>query len=65
MHLLALGLNHTTAPLAIRERVAFGPEETAETIGRVLSRLSGEESGHITEALILSTWQPHRTLLRG
>ena len=42
MHLLALGLNHTTAPLAIRERVAFGPEETAET-------------GHITEALILST----------
>lgn len=55
MHLLALGLNHTTAPLAIRERVAFGPEETAETIGRVLSRLSGEESGHITEALILST----------
>ena len=55
MRLLALGLNHTTAPLAIRERVAFGPEETAETIGRVLSRLSGEESGQIREALILST----------
>ena len=55
MHLLALGLNHTTAPLAIRERVAFGPEETAETIGRVLSRLAGEESGCVTEALILST----------
>ena len=55
MHLLALGLNHTTAPLAIRERVAFGPEETAETIGRVLSRLAGEESGCVSEALILST----------
>ena len=55
MRLLALGLNHTTAPLAIRERVAFGPEETVETIGRVLSRLSGEESGQIREALILST----------
>ena len=55
MHLLALGLNHTTAPLAIRERVAFGPEETVDTIARVLSRLSGEESGHISEALILST----------
>ena len=55
MHLLALGLNHTTAPLAIRERVAFGPEETAETIGRLLSRLSGEESGKVSEALILST----------
>lgn len=55
MHLLALGLNHTTAPLAIRERVAFGPQETAETIGRLLSRLSGEESGKVSEALILST----------
>ena len=55
MHLLALGLNHTTAPLAIRERVAFGPQETAETIGRLLSRLSGEETGNVYEALILST----------
>ena len=55
MHLIALGLNHNTAPLAIRERVAFGPEDTAETIGRILSRLEGEESGEIREALILST----------
>lgn len=55
MHLLTLGLNHTTAPLAIRERVAFGPEEVVETIGKVLLRLSGEESGRITETLILST----------
>lgn len=55
MHLIALGLNHNTAPLAIREQVAFGPQDTAETIGRVLSRLAGEESGEIREALILST----------
>ncbi len=55
MHLLTLGLNHTTAPLAIRERVAFGPQEVVETIGKVLLRLSGEESGRITETLILST----------
>ena len=33
MHLLAIGLNHTTAPVSVRERVAFGPEEIAETIG--------------------------------
>ena len=27
MQLLCLGLNHTTAPLSVRERVAFGAEE--------------------------------------
>ena len=27
MQLLTLGLNHTTAPLAVRERVAFVPDE--------------------------------------
>ena len=55
MHLLALGLNHNTAPLAIRERVAFGPDEIAESIGKIVSRLNAEESGCISEALILST----------
>ena len=55
MHLIALGLNHTTAPLAIRERVAFGPNEIAPTIGKILSRLSEADSGQITEAMILST----------
>ena len=55
MHLIALGLNHTTAPLAIRERVAFGPDEIAPTIGKILSRLSEADSGQITEAIILST----------
>ncbi len=55
MHLLALGLNHTTAPLAIRERVAFGPDEIAPTIGKILLRLKDESAGGISEALILST----------
>ena len=32
MTLLALGLNHQTAPLALRERVAFAPEATAEAL---------------------------------
>lgn len=55
MHLIALGLNHTTAPLAVRERVAFGPDEIAPTIGKILSRLSEADSGQISEAMILST----------
>ena len=55
MHLLTLGLNHTTAPLTIRERVAFGPDEIAATIGKILLRLSGIESGEVSEVLILST----------
>ncbi len=55
MHLIALGLNHTTAPLAVRERVAFGPDEIAPTIGKILSRLSEGDCGQITEAMILST----------
>ena len=55
MHLLTLGLNHTTAPLTIRERVAFGPDEIAATISKILLRLSGVESGEISEVLILST----------
>lgn len=55
MHLIALGLNHTTAPLAVRERVAFGPDEIAPTIGKILSRMSEADSGQISEALILST----------
>ncbi|MBQ5767239.1 MAG: glutamyl-tRNA reductase [Burkholderiaceae bacterium] len=47
--------HHTTAPLAVRERVAFGPDEIAPTIGKILSRLSEADSGQISEALILST----------
>ena len=42
MHLLAIGLNHTTAPVSVRERVAFGPEEIAETIGHMRERMDEE-----------------------
>ena len=35
MQLLCLGLNHKTAPLAVRERVAFGPEDTGETVALI------------------------------
>jgi len=55
MHLLTLGLNHQTAPLALRERVAFVPEEIGGTIARMRERLSDASRGRLSEAAIVST----------
>lgn len=55
MRLLALGLNHTTAPLAVRERVAFVPEEVSETIALLRDRLARPADGAVSEAAIVST----------
>lgn len=49
MGLLTIGLNHKTAPVHIREKVAFTPENLPE----VLRKLSSLPS--VTEAAILST----------
>ena len=49
MQLYALGLNHHTAPLAIRERVAFEPK----CLGHALHELTDGQAVH--EAAILST----------
>jgi glutamyl-tRNA reductase len=49
MALIALGLNHLTAPLAFRERVAFAPDETASALEALTSELG------VREAAILST----------
>jgi len=49
MALIALGLNHLTAPVALRERIAFAPEATPEALAG-LSSLPG-----VREAAILST----------
>ncbi len=49
MHLFALGVNHTTAPLAIREHVAFHPE----SLGDALRELTSQSA--VKEAAILST----------
>jgi glutamyl-tRNA reductase len=49
MALIALGLNHLTAPVALRERVAFPPEATAGA----LAGLAAEPG--VREAAILST----------
>ena len=55
MQLLTLGLNHTTAPLAVRERVAFVPDDVARTIGLMRERLGEPAGGRLTEAAIVST----------
>jgi glutamyl-tRNA reductase len=49
MPLIALGLNHLTAPVSLRERVAFDPDATAAAV----RALRGEPG--VEEALILST----------
>ncbi len=49
MTLFALGLNHTTAPLDVRERVAFAPESLGDAL-RNLTR-----ARKVKEAAILST----------
>ena len=49
MTLFALGLNHTTAPVDLRERVAFAPDRLADA----LRELTGART--VKEAAILST----------
>jgi glutamyl-tRNA reductase len=49
MSIYTVGLNHTTAPLAVRERVVFSPDRLADA----LRDLTGKRS--VQEAAILST----------
>ncbi|MDQ1363479.1 MAG: glutamyl-tRNA reductase [Pseudomonadota bacterium] len=49
MPLITIGLNHKTAPVELRERLAFTPDTLPEAI-RSLARVDG-----VTEAAILST----------
>lgn len=49
MSLFILGINHTTAPVEIRERIAFAPDRLASALDEIRS-LPG-----INEAVILST----------
>jgi glutamyl-tRNA reductase len=52
MPILSLGLNHTTAPVRLRERLAFSEEQVRTT----LSRLScGRVPSALTELAIIST----------
>ena len=49
MALFTLGINHRTAPLTVREQVAFHAEELRRALADLMS------SGHVHEAAILST----------
>ncbi|MCS6861253.1 MAG: glutamyl-tRNA reductase [Abditibacteriales bacterium] len=49
MHILALGLNHRTAPVDLRERLAFAPSQVGEALRRLMQQAPA------TEAAILST----------
>jgi glutamyl-tRNA reductase len=51
MSLIAIGLNHTTAPLALRERVSFAPEALADAV----KRLRSDFGANVSEAAIVST----------
>jgi glutamyl-tRNA reductase len=49
MHLLTLGLNHTTAPVEVRERLAFAEGDQPDSLRRL------RENYGLAEAAILST----------
>lgn len=49
MAFIALGINHKTATVAVRERVAFSPDRMAEALQQLC-----QENG-VREAAILST----------
>ncbi len=52
MHILSLGLNHTTAPVHLRERLAFSEEQVRSS----LSRLScGRIPSSLLELVVVST----------
>jgi glutamyl-tRNA reductase len=59
MTLFALGLNHTTAPIEVRERVVFAPDH----LGDALRDLIGV--GSVKEAAILSTCNRTEVYFRG
>lgn len=58
MQLLAVGLNHTTAPVSLREQLALGPDQLGRAVGSArewFGRLGSQEPRGSDEAAILST----------
>ena len=49
MTLFVFGINHNTAPVRVREQVAFAPEATPQALQRLLAETP------LQEAAILST----------
>ena len=55
MQLLAIGINHHTAPVALRERVAFPLEQIKPALGALKDLWLGPLGKAVPEAAILST----------
>ena len=51
MHLVTLGLNHTTAPVQLRERVVVSPDQIASTLAALTTAFGAE----LPHAVVLST----------
>src|ERR1044071_3573566 len=52
MHILSLGLNHTSAPIQLRERLAFDEEQIRASLARLTC---GQITSSFAELIILST----------
>ena len=59
MTLYLIGANHRTAPLAVRERLVFPPEDQDRSLAHLLQR------GPVEEAMILSTCNRTEVLVQG
>ncbi|MDC8757720.1 glutamyl-tRNA reductase [Janthinobacterium fluminis] len=55
MQLLAVGLNHTTAPVSLREQLAFAPEQLGQAVGAARAWFERIDTRSDGEAAILST----------
>lgn len=55
MQILTLGINHHTAPISMREQVAFTPEMIQPALQHLKDHLSVISSSQLPEATILST----------
>jgi glutamyl-tRNA reductase len=55
MQLLAVGLNHTTAPLSLREKVAFSPEQISQAVVGARSWFARNGANLNSETAVLST----------
>lgn len=56
MHLIAFGINHHSAPVSLREKVAFSPESLQSALAELRAHLSEQSTlEQTTEAAILST----------
>jgi glutamyl-tRNA reductase len=55
MQLLAVGINHTTAPVSLREKVAFPPDQIGRAVVSARAWFGRNSAGGTNETAILST----------